>query len=97
MQKGEEHEAKVYEKHYNDYKKQVFEFSDEWRNYIIPMLFKYQEFKIENYNKMPQFTYQNRIENNVWSSIIQIILISIVLFFLFLGVKIKDTSFKNLF
>ena len=97
MQQSLNNIAGTSEKHYNDYKKQVFEFSDEWRNYIIPMLFKNQEFKIENYTKMPQFTYQNSIENNVWVSIIQIILISLVLFFLFLGIKIKDTSFKNLF
>ena len=80
------------EMHYNDYKKQVFEFSDAWRNYLVPMLFKQQKFSVKNYNELPKFTYKNRIKNNLWSRVTVLILISGVLFFLCVGRNLRDRS-----
>ena len=80
------------EKHYNDYKKQVFEFSDKWRNYLAPMLFKNQKFTIKNYNEMPVFNYENRIKNNIWLSTIILIFTSAFVFFLFNSKRLKNKS-----
>lgn len=54
------------EKHYNNYKKQVSDFSNTWRNYLIPMLFKNQKFTSKHYKEMPVFIYQNNVLNNTW-------------------------------
>ena len=80
------------EKHYNDYKKQVFEFSDKWRNYLAPMLFKNQKFTIKNYNEMPVFNYNNRIKNNIWLSVIILIFTNALVFFLFNMKSLKNKS-----
>ena len=78
------------EMHYNDYKKQVYEFSNEWRNYLVPMLFKQQPFKVENYENLPKFKYKNRIENNIGLSILILALTSIILFFICSGFTRKQ-------
>jgi ABC-2 type transport system permease protein len=80
------------EKHYNDYKKQVFEFSDKWRNYLAPMLFNNQKFTIKNYNEMPVFNYENRIKNNIWLSAIILVFTSAIVFFLFNSKRLKNKS-----
>ncbi|KJD34488.1 hypothetical protein PK35_01450 [Tamlana nanhaiensis] len=85
------------EKHYNDYKKQVFEFSVRWRNYLVPMLFKNEKFTLEDYSSMPQFNYENRIKNEVWFNFIALTLISLLLFFVLGSKHLKDKSAKNLF
>lgn len=72
------------EKHYNDFKKQVFQFSDKWRNYLVPMLFKNQKFNLKNYNELPNFNYKNRISSDIWLSIIILNLISIIMLKLYL-------------
>ncbi|OSY89272.1 hypothetical protein WH52_01100 [Tenacibaculum holothuriorum] len=84
------------ENHYNDYKKQVFEFSNEWRNYLVPMLFKQQKFTIKNYNELPQFSYKNRVPNKIWFSIGVILLISCIIFFAFIGGSLRDKSVQKL-
>ena len=80
------------EKHYNDYKKQVYAFSDEWKNYFVPMLFKQQKFAIENYQELPKFNYKNRIKNDVWLSIAVLMLISAIVFFQFAGRSLRSKS-----
>lgn len=80
------------EKHYNDYKKQVFEFSNEWRNYLVPMLFKQQKFTTKNYSELPKFNYKNRINNKTWFGVLINILISALLFFQFVGRGLKNKS-----
>ena len=83
MQQSLNNIAGTSEKHYNDYKKQVFEFSNEWRNYLVPMLFKGEKFKKQNYNELPKFIYKNRIKNDVWLNILIITVISSLLFIVF--------------
>ena len=80
------------EKHYNDYKKQVFDFSNEWRNYLVPMLFKQQKFTVKSYKEMPMFTYKNRIANNVWKNLLIIIMISGLFLFVFVGKNLRSRS-----
>jgi len=77
MQQSLNNIAGTSEKHYNDYKKQVFEFSNTWRDYLVPMLFKNQKFKVNDYNKLPHFTYKNRINNNAWINLLAMFTISI--------------------
>ena len=80
------------EKHYNDYKKQVFEFSNRWRNYLVPMLFKNQKFKVKDYAEMPKFNYENRIKNKSWSNTLILILITTTLFFIFIAKRLNRKS-----
>ncbi|MEO9572305.1 MAG: DUF3526 domain-containing protein [Polaribacter sp.] len=78
------------EKHYNDYKIQVFEFSTTWRNYLVPMLFKNQKFTQKNYHELPEFHYKNRIETNFWLNLFAIIGINTILFFVIIGKGLKS-------
>lgn len=80
------------EKNYNDYKKQVFEFSNQWRNYLVPMLFKKQKFTADNYKELPKFVYKNRIDNDVWINIAVLLFISAIIFFQFTGKHLKNKS-----
>lgn len=82
MQESLNNIAGTSENHYNDFKKQVFQFSDEWRNYLVPMLFKEQKFTTKNYHELPVFKYQNSIKTKVWMNILVITLISLLLLFL---------------
>ena len=79
MQESLNNIAGTSEKHYNDYKKQVFEFSNTWRNYLVPMLFKNQKFMINNYKELPKFTYKNRIINNAWFNLLSMLTISVII------------------
>lgn len=92
MQRSLNNIAGTSEKHYNDYKKQVFEFSGEWRNYLVPMLFKEQKFTKKHYEKMPKFKYQNRITNTIWLNLLAIVIISIVLFFVLMGKNLNNKA-----
>jgi ABC-2 type transport system permease protein len=93
MQQSLNNIAGTSEKHYNDYKKQVFEFSNDWRNYLVPMLFKKQKFKVENYKELPSFTYKNRIVNNSWINLFSMLIVSVIIFLLLV---IKDFKKKTL-
>jgi ABC-2 type transport system permease protein len=73
------------ELHYNDYKRQVYEFSKKWRNFLTPMLFKKQKFTMDNYNELPSFTYINRIENNIWTNILAVFIINVSILVYFGG------------
>lgn len=96
MQESLNNIAGTSEKHYNDYKKQVVEFSDEWRNYLVPMLFKKQKFNLKAYNDMPAFVYKNRIKNSIWIHLAAVIGVSILLFLGFVGKNLKDKSAQKL-
>lgn len=89
MQQSLNNIAGTSEKHYNDYKKQVFEFSDEWRNYLVPMLFKGKKFTVKDYEGMPKFIYKNRIEDNVWFNILTIFTIGGLIFLAFVRKNLK--------
>ncbi|MFT5253603.1 MAG: ABC-2 type transport system permease protein [Flavobacteriales bacterium] len=93
MQQSLNNIAGTSEKHYNDYKKQVFEFSNTWRNYLVPMLFKNQKFKVTDYNKLPNFTHKNRIKNNAWFNLLAMFITSITILAL---LTIKDLKNKSL-
>ena len=83
MQQSMNRIAGTSELHYNDYKKQVFEFSNEWRNYLVPMLFKKEKFTTKNYETLPIFSYQNNIKSKVSRSILIILLINTIIVFVF--------------
>ena len=80
------------ERHYNEYKKQVFEFSNEWRNYLVPMLFKEQKFTLKDYKNLPKFTYKNNVSNNVWTNLLITFLLSGLIFTLTLVKRKKNNS-----
>jgi ABC-2 type transport system permease protein len=84
--------ASTSELHYNDFKKQVFEFSDEWRNYLIPMLFKNQKFNLDKYDQLPSFKYNSRIEHNIWLNVFIILTINIIMLFTFSTKNLEDRS-----
>ncbi|UNZ00062.1 DUF3526 domain-containing protein [Zhouia spongiae] len=96
MQQSLNNIAGTSEKHYNDYKKQVFEFSGEWRNYLVPMLFKEQKFSTKNYHELPKFIYKNRIENEVLLNLLAIVAISLLIFFVLIGKNLKDKSAQTI-
>lgn len=96
MQQSLNNIAGTSEDHYNDYKKQVVKFSEEWRNYLAPMLFKEEKISVENYNELPSFNYKNRIDSNFWICLIAILLISFVLFFQGIGSMLKRKSLQRL-
>ena len=47
---------------FSNFKKQVFEFSKQWRNYLTPILFKEQMFTLKNYNELPAFMYKTELK-----------------------------------
>ncbi|WP_299106769.1 DUF3526 domain-containing protein [uncultured Tenacibaculum sp.] len=96
MQQSLNKVAGTSEMHYNDFKKQVFEFSDEWRSYLVPMLFKQQKFTMKNYQELPRFTYKNRITNDIWFSIVVILLVSGTIFFVSIGKSLRDKSAQKI-
>jgi ABC-2 type transport system permease protein len=96
MQQSLNNTAETSEQHYNDYKKQVHEFSNEWRNFLIPMLFKEEKFTSKEFKNMPVFIYENRISNNLWHNLLALIVISCLVLFLIAGKSLKDKSIKTL-
>jgi ABC-2 type transport system permease protein len=95
MQQSLNNIAGTSEKHYNDYKKQVFEFSNAWRGYLVPMLFKEQKFTRKNYQELPEFVYKNRIKNEVWLNLAAIIA-TCILIFIIAGKNLKDRSTQTI-
>ncbi len=79
------------ENHYNDYKKQVFEFSNDWRNYLVPMLFKNEKFSLKSYENLPQFVYKNRIESSLGVHVLAIFMLSALLLLFSLNASLKET------
>lgn len=93
MQEALNNIAGTSENHYNNFKKQVVNFSDEWRNYIVPMLFKGEKFSKKNYDELPTFEYKNKISNAIWLNLVAIIIISGLIFFLPTGKGLKTNPF----
>lgn len=81
--------------HYNDYKKQVFEFSDKWRNYLVPMLFKEQKFTMLNFKELPRFNYRNNVKNDTLLSVLVLILLSTIIFLQFSLRNLKNKSTQS--
>jgi len=73
----------------------VFEFSNEWRNYLVPMLFKQQKFTSRSYDQLPIFNYKNRIQNNIWLDMLVLVIVSTIIFFIFAGKSLKNRSAQN--
>lgn len=92
MQQSLNNIAGTSEKHYNDYKKQVFEFSTVWRDHLVPMLFKEEKVTAKNFNELPSFNYTNRVKNNVWFNLLSIIIISALAFVFIAGKKSKISN-----
>ena len=92
MQQSLNNIAGTSEKHYNSYKKQVFEFSNTWRGYLIPMLFKGQKFTTEDYKKLPRFVYENQVPTNVWFNTLIILLISGLVLITLVGKTVKNAT-----
>ncbi len=84
------------EKHYNDFKKQVSEFSDTWRDYFVPMLFNQEKFKSEDFAELPQFKYQNRIESDLLSNILILLSVSLLVYLIFMQPFAKNRSDNRL-
>ncbi|WP_262891412.1 DUF3526 domain-containing protein [Aestuariibaculum marinum] len=84
------------EQHYNDYKKQVFEFSTTWRNYLVPMLFKNEKITKAKFNKLPKFEYQNRISSDVWINFLGIFLMCPIILLVVTRKQLKDKSAQTL-
>tara|TARA_B100000768_G_C10938280_1_gene232571 strand:+ start:192 stop:488 length:297 start_codon:yes stop_codon:yes gene_type:complete len=84
------------ELHYNDFKKQVFEFSKQWRNHLIPMLFKQQKFTVKNYHELPDFVYKNRIESDIWINTLIIFSISGMILWSFSSKRLHNKSDQKL-
>ena len=78
------------ENHYNDYKKQVFDFSNEWRNYLVPMLFKNEKFSLKKYESLPKFIYKNRIANNLGYHVFALFILSGLLLLVSVNTSLKD-------
>ncbi len=96
MQQSLNNIAGTSEKHYNDYKKQVLEFSYKWRNFLVPMLFKQQKFNIKSYNTMPNFTYKNRIGNTIWIHLLALVSMSSLLLVFVTTVTSKKKSIQKM-
>lgn len=89
MQQSLNNLAGTSEKHYNSYKKQVFEFSKTWRAFFIPMLFNGQDFTIKDYKNLPQFIYENKVLNKTWADTLIILLMNGLVLIVFLGKTFK--------
>ncbi len=84
------------EKHYNDFKKQVSEFSEVWRDYFVPMLFNEEKFKSEYFRELPEFKYQNRIESDLISNIFILLSVTVLLYVVFMWPFLKKRSLNSL-
>jgi ABC-2 type transport system permease protein len=73
----------------------VFEFSNEWRNYLVPMLFKQQKFTKQSYSQLPIFNYMNRVQNNTWLDMLVLVIVSAIIFFMFVNKSLKNRSAQN--
>ena len=82
--------AATSEMHYNDFKKQVFEFSKQWRNYLKPILFRQEKFTVKNYYELPKFYYQNRIKHRIWLNVFILFSINGIILLIFGGKKLVN-------
>lgn len=92
MQQSLNNLAGTSEKHYNAYKKQVFEFSNQWKQYFIPMVFKDHKFRTKDFKNLPQFVYKNNVAKNIWYNTLIIVLICGIAFATLGGRLIKNNS-----
>mgnify|MGYP000008787902 CR=1 FL=1 len=63
---------------YADFRKQVENFEEEWRNHFIPLLYNNEKFKKEDVANLPDFKYQPR--ERTASSMLLILLIAAIVF-----------------
>lgn len=93
MQQSLNNIAGTSERHYNSYKKQVYEFSNSWRNIFIPMVFKDQKFTKLDFEKLPQFNYKNNVDAEVWKNTLIMMLLCVLLFVSFGVVLTRNNWF----
>ena len=92
MQQSLNNLAASSELHYNDFKKQVFEFSLKWRNFLVPMLFKQQKFSLSDYDELPKFSYKNNIKNEVWNTSLLLLFINGIVLIAFIGRRLLQKA-----
>lgn len=66
---------------YLNYKKQVVEFSEEWRNHIVPLLFQDKKYSRKTYEKRPIFQFKPLANNQlvIFNIIATLVLIGVLL------------------
>ncbi|MFY0630234.1 MAG: DUF3526 domain-containing protein [Flavobacteriaceae bacterium] len=69
-------------KHYHEYRKQVIEFSLEWRNFFTPMLYKNQPFNSSMYKDLPTFEYKEPKMSSITFNTFIVFLFSILILFI---------------
>ena len=61
---------------YENFRKQVVVFADEWREHFMPFLYNNQTFSKEDYGDLPHFIYETKTPNQ-WGAMVILFLISI--------------------
>ncbi len=64
---------------YDNYRRQVQIFAEEWRNYFIPLLYNNKAFKKNMYTDLPSFTYVAKKHHYLFSSMLSLLLISFII------------------
>ncbi len=84
---------------YESYKKQVIDFSKEWRAYFIPMLYEGKSFKTTDYKTLPSFTYVPLVFTNDGKSMMLLLVYCVVIatsaWFFFRKKMQKGTAILN--
>ncbi|MEE9362230.1 MAG: DUF3526 domain-containing protein [Cellulophaga sp.] len=76
---------------YDNYRRQVLLFAEDWRNYFMPLLYNNKNFKSNMYAKLPNFTYTAKKENYLFYSVLGLLLISIVI----IGITLMNYNRKS--
>ena len=75
---------------YENYRKQVNEFADTWRNHFMPLLYNNQKFSQPDYQNLPSFQYESK-GGTITSNMLLLFVISLVLGLAFgVGNSIKN-------
>ena len=65
--------------HYEDYRRQVINFAEEWRKHLLPFLYNNINFSTQDYDELPQFKYIS-LERPLSSLMLYLWLLSLLLF-----------------
>jgi len=57
MQNSLNHMAETSTQHYDTYRQEVLTFSEEWRDFFLPMVFQDQPFTKDKFSQMPEFSF----------------------------------------
>lgn len=81
-------------KSYESYREQVVSFAQEWRNHFLPMLYNNQTFRSENYEELPEFTFEQPVNKSQLSSF-SIVLCSALIVIAIGGLRFFGSSKKE--